>query len=97
MKGGNFATERGEIMEVAMWLCTSLPIGLWSSLDLVPNYVTLVLGHLMLVLSNEGGSPHHMQSCRTHDLGVNLRKLSSFYHEYSSNIQLELHFLYTYV
>jgi hypothetical protein len=35
---------------MAMWLCTLLLVGPWSSLGLVPNYV-------VLVPSNEGGGP----------------------------------------
>jgi hypothetical protein len=40
-------------MEVAMWLCTPLLVGLSSSLGLVSSYVVLVLG-------NEGGSPYQI-------------------------------------
>ena len=32
-------------------------------LDLLPNYVMLVLG-------NEGGGPHHMQGCYTWAIGL---------------------------
>jgi hypothetical protein len=32
-------------------------------LDLVPNYVVLVLG-------NEGGGPHHVQGRHRHGLGI---------------------------
>ena len=39
----------------------------WA-LDLLPNYVVLVLG-------NEGGGPHHMQGCCTPGLWIGLRKL----------------------
>ena len=44
MQGDDFAGELGGIMKVAMWLCTLLLVGLWSSLGLVPNYVVLILG-----------------------------------------------------
>jgi hypothetical protein len=53
MQGDGFASKVGGIVEVAMWLCALLLVGLWSSLGLVPNYVVLVLG-------NEGGGPHHI-------------------------------------
>ena len=53
-----FASELSGIMEVAMWLCVPLLLGLCCSLGLVPNYVVLVVG-------NEGGGPHHMQGCHT--------------------------------
>jgi hypothetical protein len=49
MHGDNFASRVDGILEVAMWLCAPLPIGLYTNLSLVPNYVMLVLG-------NEGGS-----------------------------------------
>ena len=68
MQGDGFASERGGIMEVAMWLCTQLLVGLRSSLGLVPNYVVLVLG-------NEGEGPHHIQGRHTWDLYIDLRKL----------------------
>ena len=55
-------------MEVAVWLCISLQLGLWCSLGPVPNYVMLVVG-------NERGSPHHMQDCQTRGLWIDLRKL----------------------
>ena len=38
------------------------------ALRLVPNYIVLVLG-------NEGGSPHHMQGCYIRGLWIGLRKL----------------------
>ena len=55
-------------MEVAMWLCVPFQLGRWCSLDLVPNYVVLNLGH-------EGGRPHHRQSCHTRGLWIGVRKL----------------------
>ena len=58
MQGDGFASEPGGIMEVAVWLCVSLLLGLWCSLGLVPNYV-------VLVLDNEGGGPGHMQGSHT--------------------------------
>jgi hypothetical protein len=61
-------TQHTTNMEVAMWLCVTLLLGLWCSLGLVPNYVVLVMG-------NEGGSPHHMQGRHTHSLWIGLRKL----------------------
>ena len=61
MQGDGFASELGGIMEVAMWLCAPLLVGLSSSLGPVPNYVVLVLG-------NEGGGPHHMQGHHTRGL-----------------------------
>ena len=54
MQGDGFASEPGGIMEVAMWLCVPLLLGLQCSLGLVPNYV-------VLVLDDKGGGPHHMQ------------------------------------
>ena len=54
MQGDGFESEPGGIMEVAMWLCVPLLLGLWCSLAVEPNCVVLVLG-------NEGGGPHHMQ------------------------------------
>ena len=50
MQVDSFASES----EVAMWLCAPLLVGLWSSLGLVPDYVVLVLGNLVLVVGNEG-------------------------------------------
>jgi hypothetical protein len=50
----------GGVMKVAMWLCTLLLVG--------PNYV-------VLVISNEGWVPHHMQGHHTWDLWIGLRKL----------------------
>ena len=58
MQGDGFASKLDGIMEMAMWLCAPLLLGLRSSLGLVPNYVVLVLG-------NEGGGPHHMQGSHT--------------------------------
>jgi hypothetical protein len=52
-------------------------------LDLVPNYVVLVLG-------NEGGGPHHMQGCYTWGPMDWFKEGSGFDFEYSSNIQLRL-------
>ena len=60
MQGDGFVSELGGIMEVVMWLCASLLVGLSSTLGLVSNYV-------VLVLDNEGGNPHDMQG-HTHDL-----------------------------
>ena len=68
MQGDGFASELGGIMEVAMWLCAPLSIGLCSSLGLVPNYVVLVLG-------NESGDPHHIQGRHTRGLYIGSRKL----------------------
>ena len=68
MQGDGFASEVGEIMEVAMWLCTSLLVGLWSSLGLETKYVVLVLG-------SEGGGLHHIQGRHTRGLYIALRKL----------------------
>ena len=82
MQGDGFASKLGGIMEVVVWLCVSLLLGLWCSLGLVPNYVVLVLG-------NECGDPHHMQGCHTRGLWIGLRKLVVDF-EYSSNIQLRL-------
>jgi hypothetical protein len=61
-------------MKVGMWLSAPLLVGPWSSLDLVPNYVVLVVGNLVLVVGNEGGGPHHMQGRQTQGLGVDQRK-----------------------
>jgi hypothetical protein len=60
MQGDGFVSEPSGVMEVVMWLCVSLLVDLSSTLDLVPNYV-------MLVLVNEGGDPRDMQG-HTHDL-----------------------------
>ena len=73
MQGGRFlgckvmVLQVGGNMEMAMWLYVPFLLGLWCSLGLVPNYVVLVLG-------NEGGGPHHMQSCHTPGLCIGLRK-----------------------
>ena len=63
-------------MEVAMWLCAPLLVGLWSSLGLVSNYDVWVVG-------NESGGPHHRQMPMDW-----FKEASSFYFEYLSNIQL---------
>ena len=55
-------------MQVAVWPCLPLLLGLWCSLGLVPSYVVLVLG-------NEGGGPHHMQDCHTQVLWIGFKKL----------------------
>ena len=60
MQGDGFVSELGGIMEVVMWLCASLLVGLSSTLGLVSNYV-------VLVLDNEGGNSHDMQG-HTRDL-----------------------------
>ena len=73
MQGDGFASESGGTMEVAMWLCLPLLLGLWCSLGLVPNYV--VLGTLVFILGNEGGGPHHMQGGHTQSLWIGLWKL----------------------
>jgi hypothetical protein len=62
MQGDGFASKP------CTWLCTPLLVGLGSSLDLVPNYV-------VLVLDNEVGCPRHMQGHYTQGLGIGLRKL----------------------
>ena len=71
MQGDDFATKPNGFMDVAMWLCAPLLVGLWSSLGLVPNYVVSFLG-------NEGGGPHHMQGRHTRGLEIGLRKLVVF-------------------
>ena len=58
-----------------MWLCVPLLLGLRCSLDLVPNYVVLVLDNLVFILGNEGGGLHHMQGRHTQSLWIGLRKL----------------------
>ena len=58
-------------------------VGLWFGLDLVSNHVVLVLG-------NEGGGPHHIEGHHTLGLWIGLRKSLGFGFEYSSNIQLRL-------
>ena len=63
-----FASKLGGIMEVAMWLCALLLVGLRFSLDPIPNYVVLILGI-------KGGGPHHIQSRHTHGLYTSLKKL----------------------
>ena len=68
MQGDGFASKPGGIVEVAVWLCIPLLLGLWCSLGLVPDYVVLVLGI-------EGGVPHHMQGCHTRNLWIGLTKL----------------------
>ena len=72
MQGDGFALEPGGIMDMAMWLHATLLVGLWSSLDLVPNYVMLVIG-------NESGGPHHMEGYHAKGLGITLRKLMVFF------------------
>ena len=79
MQGDGFASELGGIMEVAVWLCVPLLLGLWCNLGLVPNYVVLVLG-------NEGGGPYHMQGCITRGHMDWFKEASSFDFEYSLNI-----------
>ena len=83
MQGDGFASEPGGLMEVVVWLCLSLLLGLWCSLDLVPSFVVLILG-------NEGGGPHHMQGCHIRGPMDWFKEASSFDFEYSSNIQLRL-------
>ena len=84
MQGDDFTSEPDGIVEVAVWLCVPLLLGLWCSLDLVPNYVMLVPG-------NEGGGPHHMQGCHTQDLWIGFKKLVVLTSNInSSNIQLRL-------
>ena len=46
MQGDGFASELGGIMEVAMWLCIPLLLGLGCR-----------LAYVVLVLDNEGGGP----------------------------------------
>ena len=58
MQGDDFAPELGRIMEVVVWLCALLLVGLSSSLDLEPNYV-------VLAICNEGACIHHMQGRHT--------------------------------
>ena len=56
------------------WLCGFVHrylFGFSSSLGLVPNCFVLV----MLVLGNEGGSPHHMHDCHTRGLRIGLRSI----------------------
>ena len=48
MQGDGFTSEPGGIMEVAMWLCASLLIGLCFILGLEPNYSVPVLGNLVI-------------------------------------------------
>jgi hypothetical protein len=55
-------------LEVTVWLCLPILLGLLCSLGLVPKYVVLVLG-------NEGGCPYHKQGCHTRGLWIGLRKL----------------------
>ena len=70
-------------MEVAMWFCALLLVGLWFSLVLVPNYVVLVLG-------NTCGDPHHVQRSSCTGLMEWFKEARGFDFEYSSNIQLNL-------
>ena len=79
MRGDGFASELDGIMEVAMWLCALLPVDLWSSLGVVPNYVLLILG-------NDGGGPHHIQGRPPRGLYIGFRKATTFDFEYSTNI-----------
>jgi hypothetical protein len=72
MQGDGFASELDEIMEVTMWVCVSLLLGLWCSLGHVSNYVVLILG-------NETKGLHHIQGRRTRGLVyIDLRKLVVF-------------------
>ena len=68
MQGDDFASELGGIMEVTMWACVSLLLGLWCSLGPVPNYVVLILG-------NETEGLHHIQGHHTWGLHIGSRKL----------------------
>jgi hypothetical protein len=58
----------GEIMDVGMWFCAPLLVRLCSSLGLVRNHVVLILG-------NKGGGPHHVQGHHTWDLEIDLKLL----------------------
>jgi hypothetical protein len=71
MQGDGFASELDEIMEVTMWVCVSLLLGLWCSLGPVSNYVVLILG-------NETKGLHHIQGRRTRGLYIDSRKLVVF-------------------
>ena len=81
-KGDGVASKPGGIMEVAMWLCAPLLVGLWSSLGLVSNYDVWVVG-------NESGGPHHRHMPMDW-----FKEASSFYFEYMSNIQLRFKILF---
>ena len=49
MQGDGFATKRVGIMEVAMWLCALLLVGLWSNLGLDPTMLCqLQMGVLII-------------------------------------------------
>ena len=59
---------RGRFCNRTGWNYGGAHAGVWSSLDIVPNYGCLVLG-------NEGGGPHHMQGRHTRGLWIGIRKL----------------------
>ena len=66
MQGDSFPSEPSGIMEVAMWLCAPLRVGLWYSLGLVHNYVVLIFGN------ERWGSSSYARSSYT---WIGLRKL----------------------
>ena len=92
MQGDSFPSEPSGIMEVAMWLCAPLRVGLWYSLGLVHNYV-------VLIFSNERwGSSSYARSSYTGPMDW-FKEASGFDFEYSSNIQwrLKIFFLSLYL
>ena len=69
VKGVGTRNARGRFYDQTGWDHGGDHLGIWSSLGLVLNYVVLLLG-------NEGGSPHHMQKLVIQRaLGIVLRKL----------------------
>jgi len=50
-----------------------------------------VSNHVVLVLGNENGGPHHMQGRHTRDPRDWFKESSEFGFEYSSNTQMRLH------
>ena len=79
-QGDGFTSELGGIMEVALFLCLPLLLGLWCGLGLVHNYVVLVLG-------NEGGGPI---TCKVVIQWSRLKSSYEFHFEVLSNFSLSI-------
>ena len=90
MQGDGFASEPGGIMEVAVWLCVSLLLGLSCSFGLVPNYV-------VLVLNNEGGGSSSFARLPYTGPIEWFKETSSFDFEYSSHIQLRIQNIFSFL
>jgi hypothetical protein len=84
-----FASGPGGVIDVAMWFCALLLVGLWSSLVPIPNNVVLVPG-------NTCGDPHHVQGHYARGLLEWFKEARGFDFEYSSNIQLKLKLFFSF-